>query len=82
MAGSTQLAGAPQQAGEQTYTSGLEEWMRGNPDLMELYRSGEIDPNLNLDVDQPSAWSLRHNTPTQPISDVIDRAAFLRAFSI
>jgi hypothetical protein len=81
MAGSTQLAGAPQQAGEQTYTSGVEEWMRQNPDLLERYQSGMVDPNMVLDLDQPSPWSMRNIQPTQPISD-IDRAAFLRAFSI
>ncbi len=69
--------------GEQTYTSGIEEWMRQNPDLMELYRSGQIDPNIELNLDQPSPWSMRNMRPTQPISaDAIDRAAFLRAFKL
>jgi hypothetical protein len=93
MAGSTQLAGAPRgyadepptgrspTTGEQNYIVGLEEWMRQNPDLMERSQSELVDPNMVLDLDQPSPWSLRNVQPTQPISD-IDRAAFLRAFSI
>ena len=67
--------------GEQNYTSGLEEWMRQNPDLMELYRSGQTDPNLTLDLDQPSPWSLRNIKPTQPVSG-LDYTAFRRAFGI
>jgi hypothetical protein len=55
-------------AGEQTYLSGPEEWMRGNPDLMERYRTGAIDPYMELDLDRPSAWALRNVMPTQPVT--------------
>jgi hypothetical protein len=51
--------------GEQNYTSGIAEWMRNNPDLMEQLQR-PTDPNMELDMDNPSPWSLRYN-PLSPI---------------
>lgn len=41
--------------------------MRGNPDLMERYRAGRVDPHMELDLDRPSPWALRYVMPTQPV---------------
>jgi len=68
--------------GEQNYIGGIEDWKRDPDRLMELLRSGQLDPNVELDVDQPSPWALRYMSPTQQISDEMDRAAFRRAFGI
>jgi hypothetical protein len=65
-------------AGEQTYLSGPEEWMRANPDLMERYRTGGIDPYMELDLDRPSPWALRNVMPTQPVQYTPSPADWLR----
>jgi hypothetical protein len=66
--------GAP--GGEQTYLSGPEEWMmRADPDLIERYRSGRMDPYMELDLDRPSAWALRNVMPTQPVSFALPPAS-------